>query len=204
MVPLDLPGIEIQPVHTLSDERTNLTFYTDLRLPDRYRVGPVNGGWSVVAYALELEHGGSGSGMMRKLLAGAVEWAQQERPGRGRAIEDPVARARLARVAIHAEVIESISSRALFVGAEGIDEPGLGPLSKFFSTDRYIEDATDLMDLCAPDSLLRGPDNGFATGAAAVEFAYRLSTATAIYGGTSEIMKSIVAQASLGMPRSRS
>ena len=110
----------------------------------------------------------------------------------------------LARVAIHAEVIEAIGARALFASAEGISAPGLGPLSKFYSTDRFIEDAADLMDLCAPDSLMRGPENGFATGAAAVEFAYRLSTATAIYGGTSEIMKSIVAQASLGMPRSRS
>jgi alkylation response protein AidB-like acyl-CoA dehydrogenase len=52
--------------------------------------------------------------------------------------------------------------------------------------------------------LIRGPEKGGATGASAVEFAYRLSTATAIYGGTSEIMKSIVAQVSLGMPRSRS
>ncbi len=204
MVPLDLPGIEIQPVHTLSDERTNCTYYTDLRLPDRYRVGAVDGGWSVVAYALELEHGGGGAGTMRRLLAGAVEWAREERPGRGVPLTDPVARARLARVAVHTEVVEAISARTLFVGAEGIDDAALGPLSKFFSTDRFIEDATDLMDLCAPDSLLRGPENGFAKGASAVEFAYRLSTATAIYGGTSEIMKSIVAQANLGMPRSRS
>ncbi|MGH7338023.1 MAG: acyl-CoA dehydrogenase family protein, partial [Myxococcota bacterium] len=28
LVPLDLPGIEIQPVHTLSDERTNVTYYS--------------------------------------------------------------------------------------------------------------------------------------------------------------------------------
>lgn len=205
LVPLDLPGIEIQPVHTLSDERTNLTFYTDLRLPDRYRVGPVDGGWGVVAYALELEHGASaGAGMIRRLLAGAVDWAGQQRPGRGRALDDPVARQRLARVAIHTEVIEALAAHHLFVVAEGRSRPGLGPMLKFFSTDRFIEDAADLMDLCAPDSLFRGPENGFGTGAAAVEFAYRLSTATAIYGGTSEIMKSIVAQADLGMPRSRS
>ncbi len=57
----------------------------------------------------------------------------------------------------------------------------------------------DLTDLCAPDSLIRG-----ATGPGAVEFAYRLSTATSIYGGSTEIMRSLVAEASLGMPRSRS
>ncbi len=71
-------------------------------------------------------------------------------------------------------------------------------MAKFFSTDHYIRDAADLTDLCAPDSLIRG-----ATGPGAVEFAYRLSTATSIYGGSSEIMRSLVAEASLGMPRSR-
>ena len=39
---------------------------------------------------------------------------------------------------------------------------------------------------------------------ACVEFGYRLSAATTIYGGSSEIMRSIVAQVGLGMPRSRS
>jgi alkylation response protein AidB-like acyl-CoA dehydrogenase len=60
------------------------------------------------------------------------------------------------------------------------------------------------MDLCAPDALLQGREGGGARGPGAVEFAYRLSTATSIYGGTSEIMKSIVAQLGLGLPRSRS
>ncbi|HYP63178.1 MAG TPA: acyl-CoA dehydrogenase, partial [Acidocella sp.] len=43
LVPLNLPGIEIHPVHTFMDERTNATFYADVRIPDRYRLGPING-----------------------------------------------------------------------------------------------------------------------------------------------------------------
>ena len=34
LVPLTPPGVEIQPVLTLSGERTNLTFYTDVRVDD--------------------------------------------------------------------------------------------------------------------------------------------------------------------------
>ena len=71
-------------------------------------------------------------------------------------------------------------------------------MAKFFSTDHFIRDAADMMDLCAPDSLLTAEG-----GAGAAEFGYRLSTATSIYGGTSEIMRSLVAEVSLGMPRSR-
>src|SRR5262249_47712119 len=57
LVPLDTAGVEIQPVHTLSGERTNVTYYNGVRIPDRYRVGGVNGGWAVIGYALEIEHG---------------------------------------------------------------------------------------------------------------------------------------------------
>jgi alkylation response protein AidB-like acyl-CoA dehydrogenase len=204
LVPLDTPGIEIQAVETLSDERTNCTYYTDVLLPDAYRVGAVDGGWSVIAHALELEHGVGPSLSLREMLAGAVAWARETSRNDAPAIESPLVRARLARAAIHTEVAAVINERALQASAEKIDDPAIGPIAKFFTTDRFIEDAADLMDLCAPDSLRRAPAGERSTGAAAVEFGYRLSTATAIYGGTSEIMKSIVAQASLGMPRSRS
>ncbi len=204
LVPLDTPGIEIQAVHTLSDERTNLTYYSGVRISDRYRVGEVGAGWSVVAHALELEHGAGAPHEFRRMLAGAVEWARSSRRGSGCALDLPTVRERLARVAIHIEVSSAISARSLYASVEGPPDPAIGPMAKYYSTDRFIEDSADMVDLCAPDSLIRGSKNGSATGASAAEFAYRLSTAMAIYGGTSEIMKSIVAQVSLGMPRSRS
>ena len=60
-----------------------------------------------------------------------------------------------------------------------------------------------MMDLCAPDSILtKSADGSIAHGE--VELSYRHSTAMSIYGGSSEIMRSIIAQVVLGMPRSRS
>jgi alkylation response protein AidB-like acyl-CoA dehydrogenase len=44
---LDAPGVEIQPVHTLGGQRTNATFYSDVRVPDSMRIGDVDGGWGV-------------------------------------------------------------------------------------------------------------------------------------------------------------
>jgi alkylation response protein AidB-like acyl-CoA dehydrogenase len=65
-----------------------------------------------------------------------------------------------------------------------------------------VEVASRLMDLTAPESVLqRGATGSVDDGA--LEFGYRLGTANAIYGGTAEILKSIVAQATLEMPRSR-
>src|SRR5689334_5030364 len=57
LVPLDRPGVEIQPIRTVDGDRTNITYYSDVRVEDRYRIGDVNGGWAVLREALNDEHG---------------------------------------------------------------------------------------------------------------------------------------------------
>jgi len=47
LVPMDAPGVEIQPIRTVDGDRTNITYYSDVRVDDRYRIGEVNGGWAV-------------------------------------------------------------------------------------------------------------------------------------------------------------
>ena len=57
LVPLDSPGIEIQGIRTLDGDRTNIVYYSDVRVDDFYRIGEVNGGWTVMRSALDSEHG---------------------------------------------------------------------------------------------------------------------------------------------------
>ena len=207
VVPLDTPGVEIQPIDTIGDERTNATYYTDVRISDSFRVGEVNGGWEVLAYALDLEHGGGGIGGFydehRQLVDHAVGWARGTLRNGRPALEDPRVRERLAHALAKTEVAYTLGLRGLWAGVEGVSTHGEGPMTKLFGAETLIEDSADLMDLAAPDSIL----NVDAEGAAAdgqIEHFYRLSAATSVYAGTSEIMRSIIAQAALGMPRSRS
>ena len=58
IVPLKAPGVEVKPVYTFQDERTNITYYDGVKIPDSYRLGDVNGGVKVMSAGLELEHGG--------------------------------------------------------------------------------------------------------------------------------------------------
>lgn len=74
IMPLKVPGVELHPVHTLQDEKTNITYFTDVRVPDKYRIGEVGDGAKVMASALGFEHGGSGyhaaqSAMIRRAVA---------------------------------------------------------------------------------------------------------------------------------------
>jgi len=208
LVPLDTKGIDVHAVHTLSDERTNVTYYNGVRIPDRYRVGEVNGGWGVVGYALEIEHGsGIVSGAqylhLHDLSQKAQRWARgAQRDGRP-ALADPRVREGVARVAMHAEMSFLLGRRALWCSATGRPDRGEGPMNKLFGTETLLSDASDLLDLMAPDSLLRAGVEGTAAEGEA-EFAYRLAAAATVYGGSSEIIRSIIAQQALGLPRSRS
>ena len=93
LVPLKQPGVEIRAVRTISGERTNLTFYTDVRVDDSLRVGAVDGGWDTMAVGLTLERAGPHGGQSFRLLGrhGALGRHAARPPARGRR-ERPAAR----------------------------------------------------------------------------------------------------------------
>ena len=198
LVPMNTPGIEVTPIYTYPDERTNVTFYTDVRIPDRYRLGKVNGGLEIMTAALRLEQGGAGFiNPHRHALEHAIEWAQTESLGR-KPIEDVSVRRVLARVATKLVVSDIIFRRSLFVRVSGGVDLAYVPMSKLFATEAFLRDSTDLLDLTAPYSLLKGRH-----GLGMIESAHRHAAATTIYGGTSEVQRSQVAERRLGMARSR-
>ena len=57
LVPMDSAGVEVQGIRTVDGDRTNITYYSDVRVDDKYRIGEVNGGWAVLRDALNSEHG---------------------------------------------------------------------------------------------------------------------------------------------------
>jgi alkylation response protein AidB-like acyl-CoA dehydrogenase len=198
IVPLKSPKVEIQPVYTFQDERTNITYYDGVHVPDSYRLGEVNGGVKVMAGALELEHGG-GFGKTQLAMVRAAEQLCGQITFRGRPLlEDPAAQVRLARAMAHVMLSEVIAWRALWAGVEKKPNAGFGPMAKLFSSQKFLEDSSDLLDLTAPESLSKrkGPA-GF------LNQCYRHSQGTTIYGGTSEIHRSMIAERALNLPRTR-
>ncbi|WP_372809884.1 acyl-CoA dehydrogenase family protein [Litorivivens sp.] len=193
VVPLDTPGIEIHPVHTFQDERTNATFYDNVVIPDKYRLGEVNGGVKVMAAALELEHGG---GFMKSQFA--MTEAAEELCQELDLLQTSNAQKRLARSKMHAYIGEVLGNRALWTGVMGLESKAYGPMTKMFSSEKFQSDSRDLLDLTAPHSLSKreGP-------AGELNLAYRHAHGTTIYGGTSEVHRSMIAERALGLPRTR-
>ena len=198
LVPLKTQGVTIQPVYTFQDERTNITFYDGVHIPDSYRLGGVNEGSKTMAAGLELEHGGGFSKSQRAMLRAAVQACRDIQHNGRPLIEETQAQVRLARSAANLMVSDMLTFRSIWASVQKKPNAGFGPMAKMYSSEKFLSDARDLLDLTAPYSLSKrqGP-------AQLLNQCYRHSQGTTIYGGTSEVHRSMIAERALGMPRTR-
>ncbi len=193
IVPLKAEGVTIQPVYTFQDERTNITFYDNVKIPDTWRLGEVDGGVRTMSVALELEHGGGFDGPMHE-TAEAAEELCRELGLMGR----PQAQARLARARLNADIAWLFGSRASWAGVNKKPNMAYGPMAKMHSSEKFLEDARDLLDLTAPLSLTKREG-----AAQQLNQSYRHAHGARIYGGTSQVHRSMIAERALGLPRTR-
>ena len=189
LVPLNTPGVEIQPIRTVDGDRTNITYYSDVRIDDRYRLGEVNGGWGVLRDALNDEHGTverEDDGLQKLaamtehllLLAEAVDKVASV------ASDDDAVRYRLGRSIARMEA--AMSTPEMF-GRVAIAQ-----------TMRDV--SPELMDILGTASALpvgavASADDG------AAEYIFRLAGPTGVYGGTLEVFRNMIAQHALGLGR---
>jgi 3-oxochol-4-en-24-oyl-CoA dehydrogenase len=198
IVPLKAEGVEIQPVYTFQDERTNITYYGGVHIPDSYRLGEVDGGVRVMSASLEMEHGASWEKTQWHMLHEAETFCRETKRGGVPMIQDARVTARLAQVMAHNLITEMLAWRAMWAGIEKKPNEGQGSMGKLFSSESFLADSRDLLELCAPESLTE------TTGPAAyLNLQYRHSQGTTIYGGTSEVHRSVVAERALKLPRTR-
>jgi alkylation response protein AidB-like acyl-CoA dehydrogenase len=197
LVPLDSPGIEIQGVRTIDGDRTNIVYYSDVRVDDKYRLGDVNAGWTVLREPLNTEHGAVAAApdglqdvsiMMHQagFMADAVDKAagkvaQPDADGR-RLVDDESVAFRLGRSTARMEA--SLSAPSIF---------GRVALAQ---TMRDI--SPDLMDILGTASTLPNGTDGAADDGAA-EYVYRFAPLVGIYGGTLEVFRNMIAQYVLGL-----
>jgi len=198
IVPLKSDGVTIQAVHTFQEERTNITYYDAVYVPDSYRLGEVGGGVQVMGASLEIEHGVS---FVRhhKELFGAAERFCRATPRDGRPlIDDLRVQQRLTKVAANIAAAVMLHFRTLWITAEKKPNLAFGPSSKMFSSEVYKTDALDLLNLTAPESLVFD-----SADAAQINLCYRHSQVSTIYGGSSEVHRSMIAEKQLGLPKTR-
>jgi alkylation response protein AidB-like acyl-CoA dehydrogenase len=200
LVPMDLPGIEIQALHTMGYERTNIVFYSDVRVSDELRVGEPEQGLHVIRAALEAEQNVAPTSRTSHLYDAAVAWAADATDSAGGPmLDDPSVRRKLARLAIDAEVSELLGSRVAFLEQLGAKS---GPHAALFGPESYVRWSKEILDLVGPAGMVDWADPEAVQGGV-FEYHFRCSVASTIYGGSSEVLRSLIAEQLLGLPRSR-
>jgi alkylation response protein AidB-like acyl-CoA dehydrogenase len=199
---MSTPGIEVTPVETLGGERTNITFYAGVRVPDTCRVGDVDDGWSVMHAALVYERVGANWGEPAHLVEAVARWAATPGPDGTRPLDDVGVQERLATWATRIEVGRLLLYRAAWMAATGSLPQVEGSMAKLALTEAFVGASRDLLDISGPNALLpRGERTRVLDGL--LEHAFRHATVTTIYGGSSEVQREIIAQRGLGLPRTR-
>jgi 3-oxocholest-4-en-26-oyl-CoA dehydrogenase alpha subunit len=202
LVPLDDPGITINGIWTMGDERTNDVFFDDVFVHDDYVVGEVNRGFQYISEALDLERFTmftfSPIEQRLDLLTEYVRTATRD----GEPLkDDPVIRQRLAKLHTEAEVARVMGLRVVAASMKG----GAPPTNesseyKLFATELSKRLADASMDIAGPGSQLRVKTEE-APMAGRAESTYRYTVIDTIGGGASEIQKNIIARRKLGLPK---
>jgi 3-oxocholest-4-en-26-oyl-CoA dehydrogenase alpha subunit len=200
LVPLDTPGFEAQAVFTMSGERTNITFYGELFLEDRWRIGEVGAGWQSLMLALQDEHSAGFSPHLDRLVERIEAWSTRPGPDGTAPIETEQVRRRLIGAATDLEVAQLLEVRATYMESIGKVPVAEGPMSKLFSTEAVVRHAEALTAMVGADAL-RSRLDPTALERGLIEHALRYSLGMTIYGGTSEIQRNIIAQRRCGLPR---
>jgi alkylation response protein AidB-like acyl-CoA dehydrogenase len=197
LVPLELPGIEIQGIRTVDGDRTNIVYYSDVRVDDKYRLGEVNGGWTVLREPLNAEHGAVDAsadglqdisimmhqgGFMVTACDKAAAVAGTPDPNGNKPIDDGSVAYRLGRSIARMEV--AISTPNIF--------------GRVALAQAMRDVSPDLMDILGTASSLPVGTDGAADDGAA-EYVYRFAPLVGIYGGTLEVFRNMIAQYVLGL-----
>ena len=200
IVDMKLPGIECRPIKDIAgDEMFNEVFFTDARVPVKYRLGDEGAGWQVAMGTLGHERVGT-AGLtigMKADLDAMINAARSVNPA---ALDDPDLRDRIARVYTHIEYTRLLNHRALskiLKGEPNWPEVPIAKLQWSYLAQTLAELAVDLL---GPAGLLAkgGPD---AVDGGSWNRLYVFQRYTSIGAGTTEVQKNVIADRAIGMPR---
>jgi alkylation response protein AidB-like acyl-CoA dehydrogenase len=193
------PGVTVRPLTQITgDPEFNEIFLEDVRVPISAVVGEVGSGWQVAMTTLLHERGTLGFALTARLevLFGHL-LETVRRTGRA---DDPVVRDQVAQLWVDLAGLRYTNYRSLTTLVRtGVPGPE-GSVAKLHWSETNQRLTKLALDLIGPDAQLDG-DGGFWSGY--WQYQQLRSRGNTIEAGTSEILRSIIAERILGLPRSR-
>ncbi|GAC1437081.1 MAG: acyl-CoA dehydrogenase [Solirubrobacteraceae bacterium] len=193
LMDMEQPGVQVRPLRQITGESEfNELFIEDARIPEENVIGGVGNGWKVALTTLMNERSGLAF-FLQVRLRQLLDQLFEEAGTRG-LLDDPVVCDRLGELHVKAEVLRLTAYRGLAT-IEKYGQPGPeGALTKWMWSETNQQLTQFAADMLGPEALN-----------SASRWSYELLRArgNTIEGGTTEILKNIVAERVLGLPRMR-
>ena len=207
IVDMESEGVDVRPLRQITGEAEfNEVYFTDVKIPKENILGSLGEGWRVSLTILMNERVAIG-GNVRERGSGAPGhlvqlWKEKN-------LQDPVTRDKLIKLWIEQEAVRLTNMRAVENREKGTPGPE-GSTSKLYEAEINKASYEFGMDMLGNDGLLfpRGyaltqPELNFENetfGFTDTQSLFLRSRANSIEGGTSEIMRNIIAERALGLP----
>jgi acyl-CoA dehydrogenase len=200
IVDMHAPGVEVRPLKQINGaEGFNEVFFTDVHIPDTQRVGDINDGWRVALTTLMNERFAIGTGGGGGTVNPLFKLARTTTTNNGKtAFDVDAVRQELGQIYILGRLLQLTGYRSLTKIAKGGIPGPEGSAMKLVTTKL----ASMVGDLSTKILGLRGvltgdgaPDEG------AWANAFLTAPGIHIAGGTDEIMKNIIGERVLGLPK---
>ena len=201
VVDMHAPGVEVRPLRQITGEAEfNEVYFTDVRVPDAWRIDGVGRGWAVSITTLMNERVSIGGGTPRRNAGNIAHlialWKEL-------ALDDAVLRDEFIRLWSRAEINRLTNIRASQLRKSGTPGPE-GSVSKMAMADLNKDIYSFCLNLMGPAGMLYGSYNLHQPQSAMfgddLAKNFLRCRANSIEGGTTEVMKNILGERVLGLP----
>lgn len=187
---LHAPGVTVRPIHTIDGHRLNEVFLDDVPVPVVDRVGDEGAAWQIIREALAVErHLMLMPGRVRRDLQSLIDWA-----GADGLADDAVLSERIRGMALDLAEVEASALETLALTEAGGDATAAAARLKLIGSETCQRIARCAFELGHDSATDRDGD---------LAFLLRESVMETIAGGTSEIMRGVIARSVLGLGAAR-
>jgi alkylation response protein AidB-like acyl-CoA dehydrogenase len=200
IVPLNAEGVEIRPLHTMGGGRTNITFYSDVRVPRSALVGEENVGWRYITTQLDFERVAiSPVPHIERIFDWlCVRVRSSDVQSRGQ-----WTRVTLARMAADLNVLKVLDNKLAAMVANGEVPVSEASLLKVLSNEMRATMCAEALQIVGDSALVRREFGGEITDSAgdSLERQLRDSSTNLFGGGSNDVQRDIIGFHGLGLPR---
>jgi alkylation response protein AidB-like acyl-CoA dehydrogenase len=197
------PGVDVRPLREITGTSDfNEVFFDSVRIPKDNVLGEVDEGWKVATTSLVEERSSVGTAgiVMLRGVRDAVTMARSLRRGSGPALDNDAVRQDIGRLYAAARVNVRLGQYNLSRALSGEADPGDAPLAKVLYSESNLALTEFGLGLQGADALLT-EDDPEAIAGGWWQDAFLYSRALTIAGGANEVLRNMIAERSLGLPR---